>query len=85
MLVMYRLLLNIVCIRLTHCIVTLKPNTTNNDINVYLTPDNRISNFSIGFEPNGIYDNKWRINYKYDGLSLSDWYEQLYLTHLTVF
>ena len=70
-----RLLFCIVSIGLAQCSVVVKPDTSNDDISIDLTTDTRVvDSSSTDFENNGVYDNKWKINYKWDGVSLSDWY-----------
>ena len=60
---------------------TVKPDTVNSNINVNLAPDTRTITDSE-FENNGVYNNEWRINFKYSGQSMTDWYVMNYIiTH----
>ena len=71
----------IASVQLAYSTVTIKPDTVNPDISVNLAPDTRISSLPE-FQNNGVYNNEWRINFKYDGQSMTDWYAINYITTL---
>ena len=63
----------VISLQIVYGTVTMKPDTVSSNINVNLAPDTRIITDS-GFENNGVYNNQWRINFRYSGQSMTDWY-----------